>query len=98
MRQILSKLILCLFFISYAPVSQAACGLMGHWQWCLAAGCDWYQYRWVPNPFQFSVNAYSRMIAAAVDPKKMFEVIQRDDIEPIAKDVRMKLRRALAAI
>ncbi len=37
-------------------------------------------------------------IVSAIDPKAMFSVVGRDDVAPIADEVREKLRRALAAI
>lgn len=35
---------------------------------------------------------------SAIDPVKMFEVVGRDDIQPIADEVRGRLERVLAAI
>lgn len=37
-------------------------------------------------------------VVSAIDPVKMFSVVGRDDIEPIARDVGDRLRRALAAV
>ena len=38
------------------------------------------------------------VVVSAIDPIKMFGVIERDELEPIAKDVKQKLARVLAAI
>ena len=37
-------------------------------------------------------------IVSAIDPAKMFSVVGRADIEPIAVEVSQMLRRALAAV
>ncbi len=37
-------------------------------------------------------------VVSAIDPVKMFSVVNRPDIEPLAKDVGAKLRRVLAAL
>jgi uncharacterized protein (DUF302 family)/glutaredoxin len=37
-------------------------------------------------------------VVSAIDPIKMFSVLNRPDIEPVAKDVRQKLVRVLAAL
>ncbi|MBW2456478.1 MAG: DUF302 domain-containing protein, partial [Deltaproteobacteria bacterium] len=34
-------------------------------------------------------------VVSAIDPLKMFSVLNRPDIEPVAKEVRQKLRRVL---
>ena len=37
-------------------------------------------------------------VVSAIDPLKMFEVVGRDDVAPIAKDVGARLRRVLASL
>ncbi len=38
------------------------------------------------------------IVVSAIDPKRQFTVVQRDDIEPLATDVKHKLAQALAKI
>ena len=43
-------------------------------------------------------DAQGNAVVSAVDPLKLFEVVGRADIRPVAEEVRTKLARALAAI
>ena len=38
------------------------------------------------------------VVVSAVDPVAMFEIVRRPDIEPVAKEVRERLERVLAAL
>ncbi len=38
------------------------------------------------------------VVVAAVDPEKLFELVKRSDVKPLAKDVKERLQRVVAAI
>ena len=45
-----------------------------------------------------TVDGAGDAVVSAIDPKIMFEVLRRDDIEPIANEVRKRLVRVMAAL
>ena len=38
------------------------------------------------------------VVVAAIDPKRQFTVVERDDVEPLALEVKKKLGQALSKI
>lgn len=37
-------------------------------------------------------------VVSALDPTRMFELVERDDVQPIARDVKERMERVLAAV